>query len=351
MTKIFVSYRREDSQYQTGRICDQLILRFGRDNIFYDVDAIPVGVNWRKYIEEKVQQCDILIAPIGDRWLSLLKERANNERDMMRFEIEVALRRGIPIIPLEVADAGIPSGNELPASIKILADYNGMPIRPGRDFHQDIQRLFEAIKQLAITQPSDDEADDQAVDEPSRPVSPPSTSEWVVSKKEFAETTADFWASGALNFINPNYLNAYNTDGRKELVRQIQGMADFFEKHNLPYFKNEVHVSGNETQTCRGTTYRLILTMPDRSVRVFPLKDIFSYSFKGTEGTLRGYLLGSVLRLEGTFGTVELSGQNLENLQFPIESVVQGLRTLASWKSLPLHVLDMLGKTRKDLSG
>lgn len=350
MIKIFVSYRREDSEHQTGRICDQLVAHFGNSNVFYDVYTIPVGVNWRKYIEEKVRQCDILIAPIGDLWMSQLKSRTDDERDMVRFEIEVALRRNIPIIPLTVADAPIPDGKELPASIKALADFNGMPIRPGRDFHQDIHRLIEAIKELASTT-SFVSATAEDTNLTNVQVSSQDISAWLVSKEEFAETTAEFWAAGGLNIIGPQYVNAIKSDGIKDSANQIIEMAEFFVVHELPFFKGEVYVGGGSEQTMRITTYRMILTMPDHLVQVFPLKDISSYSFKGTAGSLRGFFLGTTLKFEGTFGVVDLSSQNLENLHFPTELVVQGLRSLARWSSLPRDVLNSLARTKREILG
>ncbi len=40
MPKIFVSYRRIDSQERAHRIADWLVLKYGRENVFIDVDTI-----------------------------------------------------------------------------------------------------------------------------------------------------------------------------------------------------------------------------------------------------------------------------------------------------------------------
>ena len=52
--QIFVSYRRDDSQGSTGRLCDHLAARFGRDKIFMDVDTIQPGADFAEAIEEAV---------------------------------------------------------------------------------------------------------------------------------------------------------------------------------------------------------------------------------------------------------------------------------------------------------
>ena len=38
--RIFISYRRDDAAADAGRLADHLSLRFGKDRVFLDVDAI-----------------------------------------------------------------------------------------------------------------------------------------------------------------------------------------------------------------------------------------------------------------------------------------------------------------------
>ena len=54
MSKILISYRREDSADVTGRIYDRLIQKFGQEEVFMDVVAIPLGVDFRIYLDEQV---------------------------------------------------------------------------------------------------------------------------------------------------------------------------------------------------------------------------------------------------------------------------------------------------------
>ena len=44
MPKIFISYRRDDSAAQAGRLYDRLEGHFGQGQVFMDVDAIKPGV-------------------------------------------------------------------------------------------------------------------------------------------------------------------------------------------------------------------------------------------------------------------------------------------------------------------
>ncbi|MGF1570737.1 MAG: hypothetical protein ACFCVD_22125 [Nodosilinea sp.] len=57
MPKIFISYRRSDSEDIAGRIYDRLVADFDKTAIFFDVDIIPLGIDFRTLLRGEVQQC------------------------------------------------------------------------------------------------------------------------------------------------------------------------------------------------------------------------------------------------------------------------------------------------------
>ena len=69
--QIFISYRRNDSADVVGRIHDKLIYKFGKENVFKDVDSIPLGIDFRKILDKSVSNCNIFLAIIGTRWLEV----------------------------------------------------------------------------------------------------------------------------------------------------------------------------------------------------------------------------------------------------------------------------------------
>ena len=148
--KVFISYRRKDSQPFADRIYDWLEREFGRDNIFKDVDAIPYGWDFRKSLQDAVTQCDVLLAVIGPRWLGETdaagRRRVDDPEDWVRIEIETALTRDIPVIPILVDGALFPRGEDLPPSLQGLVYRHGMPVRHDPDFHYDIGRLIKALR-------------------------------------------------------------------------------------------------------------------------------------------------------------------------------------------------------------
>ncbi|MES9969964.1 MAG: TIR domain-containing protein [Candidatus Thiodiazotropha sp.] len=150
IANIFISYRREDSADVTGRIHDRLVEHFGESALFMDVDDIPLGVDFSKYIDEKVGKCEVVLAVIGRDWLSLTdasgNRRLDQPEDFVRIELESALNRNIPVIPLLVRRATMPKAEDLPESLRDFAKRNGMPVRPDPDFRTDCDRLIEGLE-------------------------------------------------------------------------------------------------------------------------------------------------------------------------------------------------------------
>lgn len=152
MSKILISYRREDSADVTGRIYDRLIQVFPQ-SVFRDVDSIPLGVDFRTYLDEQVAKCDVFLAVIGRDWMKAKgrkgKSRLEDSGDFVRIEIEPALTRQISVIPVLVQVATIPKAERLPPSMQSLSYRNGIVVRPDHDFHKDMDRLIAHLKQPA----------------------------------------------------------------------------------------------------------------------------------------------------------------------------------------------------------
>ncbi|MBH0181071.1 MAG: SUMF1/EgtB/PvdO family nonheme iron enzyme [Nitrospira sp.] len=130
---------------------DRLIQQFGREAVFKDADSIPFGVDFRIYLDEQVAKCDVFLAVIGRNWMKANgrkgKSRLEEPGDFVRIEVESALKRDIPIIPVFVGGASTPPADRLPASMQDLSYRNGIAVRPDPDFHRDMDRLIQYLKQ------------------------------------------------------------------------------------------------------------------------------------------------------------------------------------------------------------
>ena len=155
MTKIFISYRRDDSADNTYMIVQHLTEisgRFKPEDVFFDVESIPVGVNFRQYIDERIAQCVVVLVIMGPDWASITdakgQRRLHLVDDQVRIEVEIALRRKTAVIPVWVRDARVPYRDDLPESIRAVVDYNGVQIRRPPDFKNDMARLVTALERL-----------------------------------------------------------------------------------------------------------------------------------------------------------------------------------------------------------
>lgn len=156
MPKIVLSYRRSDSDAIAGRIRDRLVRDYGEDSVFMDIDSIPFGTDFREHIAAAIRRNDVLLAVVGPNWIGRHAEgpsRIHEELDFVRIEVETAMKAGIPVIPLLVNGAAMPSPEELPPSVKDLAFRNAATVDSGRDFHQHMDRLGRSIERMTGTPP------------------------------------------------------------------------------------------------------------------------------------------------------------------------------------------------------
>jgi hypothetical protein len=144
--KIFISYRRSDTENVAGRLYDAVKGTIGRDNLFKDVDSIDGGENFAEVINETIEQADAVIALIGDEWVETEdaqgRRRLDQEGDFVRIELATALRLRKRIIPLLVGDTAPLKAGDLPDELNELARLNALRLRPDPDFHIDVERLL-----------------------------------------------------------------------------------------------------------------------------------------------------------------------------------------------------------------
>jgi TIR domain/Ankyrin repeats (3 copies) len=149
-SKVFISYRREDSAAYAGRIQDWLKREFGHEFIFIDVDGIPLGIDFVKHLRREVSSCGALLAVIGPHWLDVRDEngarRLDSPTDFVRIEIATALRRTIPVVPILLDGTRVPKADQLPKDLKELAVRNGLDVRH-TTFPTDMDKLIRWLKE------------------------------------------------------------------------------------------------------------------------------------------------------------------------------------------------------------
>ncbi len=137
---IFISYRREDSQGESGRLDDHLRRRYGHSQVFRDVHDSPPGVSFPEHLARTVATCQVTVVVIGARWLQALHAR-DQGRDWVRLEIGTALRSpGVVVIPVLVQGASMPRQEHLPPDLQPLATITALELSDSR-WDYDMSRL------------------------------------------------------------------------------------------------------------------------------------------------------------------------------------------------------------------
>lgn len=150
--RIFISYRRADSQWAASRLYDTLTHVFPDDRLFMDVDSIDPGQDFVHVLEEQVGSCDVFLALIGPGWLEERgasgKRRIDDPADFVRVEIGSALARPDTVtIPVLLDGAGVPDETELPEPLRPLARRQFARLTH-EGYRGEVERLVEGIRKV-----------------------------------------------------------------------------------------------------------------------------------------------------------------------------------------------------------
>jgi hypothetical protein len=152
MSKVFVSYRREDAQGEAGHLLADLRRRFGEAQVFMDIAAIGPGEDFGLAIERAMADCSVVLVVIGRSWVDVRDaqgaRRLDNPSDWVRLEVESALNGDRKVIPVLVQGASMPHDSMLPASMAALARRNAHEISARRwdyDFDALAKTLMEPL--------------------------------------------------------------------------------------------------------------------------------------------------------------------------------------------------------------
>ena len=148
---IFLSYRREDAAPYARLLQHLFRERLPDVPVFMDLDSIEAGLDFAEVIREAVDSCAVLVALIGRQWATLADEqgrrRLDDPDDLVRFEVQAALERGVRVIPVLVDGAKPLRQAQLPAGLGKLARLNALELSYGR-YEYDADRLFNVIQRM-----------------------------------------------------------------------------------------------------------------------------------------------------------------------------------------------------------
>ena len=165
MSRIFISYRREDSDIWAGRLADELRKHFAAEQVFQDIASIDPGADFPTVLEEALATAAVMLVVIGPRWLSATdkngRKRLESPADFVHQEVAESLRSpAVRVFPLLVNGAAMPAEEELPDPLKPLARRNAIELTV-RHWASDVAQLVHTLKRspgVAATRAGDESA-------------------------------------------------------------------------------------------------------------------------------------------------------------------------------------------------
>jgi hypothetical protein len=150
-SRIFISYRRDDSRGDAGRLTDDLKKFFGPNRTFRDIETIEPGMDFVDALNRAVSQCPVLLAIIGPNWLSAKDgeghRRLDDSNDFIRLEIGTALTRNTRVIPVLVGGATMPKAEQLPVELQPLARRQAYELSDRR-WEFDVDQLVQSLEAI-----------------------------------------------------------------------------------------------------------------------------------------------------------------------------------------------------------
>ena len=148
--RIFINYRRQDSEVEVGRLAADLRRVFGADQVFQDVASIDPGVDFEDALRQGLQTCAAVLVVIGPQWLATKDERGRRRLDVaddwVRREVAESLNdKAVRVFPVLVGNARMPGADELPPDIRALARRQAYPVTT-RHWPKDVDELVGFLK-------------------------------------------------------------------------------------------------------------------------------------------------------------------------------------------------------------
>lgn len=151
MTRIIISYRKDDTKWIVGRLGDNLMNVFGEPSVGVGIEQfVRPGDELGEAIKAAVRAADVLVVMIGARWLEGAWALDLNDPD--RTAIITALRENKPVLPVLVETAVMPTSAELSNALAPLLERQPLYLREA-SFRADAAQIADAIRAVTARAP------------------------------------------------------------------------------------------------------------------------------------------------------------------------------------------------------
>ncbi len=149
---ILISYRPDDCRETARRISARLVARFGRNAVFQDLERTASGVPYPQFLRDTLRRTGAMLVLIGPTWVTAEDRDGRpllaDTKDLVRMEVETALRLGVPLVPIAAPNTEFPTAEELPTALADLAQRGGWAIRSDPDFEHDLDHVVARLEAM-----------------------------------------------------------------------------------------------------------------------------------------------------------------------------------------------------------
>jgi hypothetical protein len=145
--KVFVSYRRSDTEHLAGRIADRLRNEPEIEEVFFDIDGIMPGENFEAKIDAALAESAICLVIMGPDWCGKSSDgpaRIFDESDFVRRETRAVLESDTKALPVLANDADMPGEDAVPEDLRSLLRINAVTVE-FKSFERDMDNLIDAV--------------------------------------------------------------------------------------------------------------------------------------------------------------------------------------------------------------
>jgi len=149
--KIFISYRRADSDVITQKLYNDFKLRYGENRVYFDLVGTKIGFDFGQRIVNALNDSAVILVVIGPTWAESFRRKAG-ETDWVQFEVANSLKLGTAyrVIPV-LAEAEMPAAGELPDSVNPIAKRQAVKLsRKANEWGPGVRILHSEIDKRGV---------------------------------------------------------------------------------------------------------------------------------------------------------------------------------------------------------
>lgn len=151
MPRVFVSYRRRDTQQAASALRLLLVEHLTEEVVFLDREDLDWGQGWQRQLDHAIVDRDVIVCLIGPEWEGdaehTSSRRIDDPEDPVRREIALAIATGLKVLPVLVDRADIP--DQVPGDIRMMFAEHATPLR-STDYESDFAVILAALWRIRL---------------------------------------------------------------------------------------------------------------------------------------------------------------------------------------------------------